>query len=82
MFRFKELILSSEEKLTFKLHLIYSIIEGIILGVLALNEFVFVKSLKGSDFQLSILIQHRFSREYTDRKITNKMPLEKQVFYF
>ena len=28
------------------------------------------------------LIKHRFSREYTDRKITNKMPLEKQVFYF
>ena len=27
-------------------------------------------------------IIHRFSREYTDRKITNKMPLEKQVFYF
>lgn len=82
MFRFKELILSSEEKLTFKLHLTYSIIEGIILGVLALNEFVFVKSLKGSDFQLSILIQISaivlvftiFFNEYL-KKVKNKKKL-------
>ncbi|MFA6923539.1 MAG: MFS transporter [Bacteroidales bacterium] len=47
--------LSPEEKNTFNLHLIYSIIDGVILGVLALNEFVFVKSLKGNDIQLSIL---------------------------
>jgi len=49
--------LNPVEKKTFKLHLIYSILEGIILGVLALNEFVFLKSLKGSDFQLGILFQ-------------------------
>jgi len=49
--------LNSLEKKTFKIHLVYSILEGIILGVLALNEFVFLKSLKGSDFQLSILFQ-------------------------
>ncbi len=35
----------------------YSVIEGIILGVLALNEFVFIKSLKGSDYQLGFLFQ-------------------------
>lgn len=57
MFGIKKLDLSIEEKFVFKFHMIYSILEGIILGVLALNEFVFVKSLKGSDFQLSILIQ-------------------------
>lgn len=32
-------------------------LDGFILGVLALNEFVFIKSLKGSDFSLSVLFQ-------------------------
>lgn len=45
------------ERQTFRLHLIYSIIEGIILGVLALNEFVFIKSLHGSNYQLGVLFQ-------------------------
>ena len=48
---------SEQEKRTFRLHLIYSIIEGIILGVLALNEFVFIKSLKGSNYELGFLFQ-------------------------
>lgn len=82
MFRLKELALSVAEKYTFKLHLIYSIIEGVILGVLALNEYVFVKSLKGSDFQLSILIQISalvlvftiFLNEYL-KKVRNKKKL-------
>ncbi len=46
-----------EERRTFQLHLAYSIIEGSILGVLALNEFVFIKSLKGSNYELGILFQ-------------------------
>ena len=41
--------LGAIEKNTFRIHFAYSIIEGIILGVLALNEFVFLKSLHGSD---------------------------------
>jgi hypothetical protein len=45
------------EKRTFRLHLVYSIIEGIILGVLALNEFVFIKSLKGSNIGVGLLFQ-------------------------
>lgn len=49
--------LNTTEKKTFKLHLAYSILEGIVLGVLALNEFVFIKSLNGSSFQLGILFQ-------------------------
>lgn len=49
--------LTSIERKTFNLHLAYSILEGIVLGVLALNEFVFLKSLKGSDIQLGILFQ-------------------------
>ena len=46
-----------EEKRTFNLHLGYSLIEGVILGVLALNEFVFIKSLHGSNYQLGVLFQ-------------------------
>jgi MFS family permease len=42
---------------TFKLHLAYNIIEGIISGTLALNEFVFIKSLYGSNYLLSFLFQ-------------------------
>lgn len=48
---------SPEERRTFNLHLVYSVIEGVILGVLALNEFVFIKSLHGSNYQLGILFQ-------------------------
>jgi hypothetical protein len=37
--------------------MIYQSVEGIILGVLALNEFVFIKSLNGSDYQVGFLFQ-------------------------
>jgi hypothetical protein len=49
--------LNDTEKTTFRLHGLYMAIEGIILGVLALNEFVFIKSLHGSNYQLSFLFQ-------------------------
>ncbi len=49
--------LEINEKKIFGLHLLYSIIEGILFGVVALNEFVFIKSLKGSQMQLAILFQ-------------------------
>ncbi len=49
--------LTKTEKKTFRIHIIYSILEGFILGVLALNEFVFVRSLLGSDYQLGFLFQ-------------------------
>jgi Na+/melibiose symporter-like transporter len=35
----------------------YSFIEGILAGLIALNEFVFVKSLLGSGYQLGVLFQ-------------------------
>ena len=41
----------------FKLHLVFSILQGILVGVFALNEFVFIKDILGSDFQLSVLLQ-------------------------
>jgi len=49
--------LNKSEKDAFRLHLFYQVIEGIILGVLALNEFVFIKSLQGSNYQLGFLFQ-------------------------
>ncbi|PID26510.1 MAG: hypothetical protein CR982_09955 [Candidatus Cloacimonadota bacterium] len=45
------------ERKTFFIHILYSVIEGIILGVLALNEFVFIRGLKGESFQLGLLFQ-------------------------
>jgi Na+/melibiose symporter-like transporter len=49
--------LSASEKQTFPFHFAYSLIDGILLGIIALNEFVFVKSLLGSNFQVSLLFQ-------------------------
>lgn len=48
---------SDSEWRVFKIHLIYSVIEGIILGVMALNEFVFIKSMHGSNLQVGFLFQ-------------------------
>lgn len=49
--------LSTQEKSTFALHLAYSFIEGVILGILALNEYVLIKSLNGTEIQIGILFQ-------------------------
>lgn len=54
---FRKPNLSPNEYKTFRLHLAYMAIEGIILGVLALNEFVFIKSLQGTNYQLGFLFQ-------------------------
>lgn len=52
-----DLNLNPDEKKAFKLHFIYSVIEGLILGILAINEFVFIKSLKGTNVQVGLLYQ-------------------------
>lgn len=49
--------LTGPEKRAFIIHLGYSFIDGIILGVLALNEFVLIKSLRGTDLQIGVLFQ-------------------------
>jgi hypothetical protein len=49
--------LNDIERKTFWYHLIYSILEGFIFGILALNEFVFLKSMQGSNIQIGILFQ-------------------------
>jgi MFS family permease len=54
---FRKIEFKQLERNTFYIHFIYSIIEGVILGVLALNEFVFLKSLHGGDLGVSVLFQ-------------------------
>jgi MFS family permease len=46
-----------QERRTFIFHFIYSLLEGIISGILVLNEFVFLKSLEGSPYQVGLLFQ-------------------------
>nr|WP_321353762.1 MFS transporter [uncultured Draconibacterium sp.] len=73
--------LNPQERLTLKLHLFYSGIEGIAAGALLLTEFIFIKSLKGSNVQLAFLFQfnmvvflfamvaNEILRRYTNRKV-------------
>jgi len=49
--------ISTKEKRSFKLHITFSVIDGMIRGALLLNEYVFIKSLHGSSYQLSFLFQ-------------------------
>lgn len=49
--------LEPNEQHTFRLHIGFSITDGFVAGVLTLNEFVFLRSLKGSSYQLSFLFQ-------------------------
>lgn len=49
--------LGRNELITFRLHLMYSILDGFALGVLALNEFVLLKDLKASAFQIGLFWQ-------------------------
>jgi len=77
--------LTSLEKKTFKFHLIYSILEGIVVGVLALNEYVFIRSLRGSPYLLAFLIQFSvvvfllliFTNEFLKRAKNKRKMLQK-----
>ena len=78
--------LNNQEKKAFVLHLVYSVIEGIILGILALNEYVLIKSLKGTEFQIGILFQFGsvlllFSILFNEwiRRSTNKVRLLRRL---
>jgi len=65
---------------TYLIHLIYSSLEGVLYGVFALNEFVFVKSMLGNPIQLGLLIQIQtivllisvFSSDYIKRTVNKK----------
>jgi len=54
---FRRLSLNDREKRIFRLHFWYSVLEGVLAGILILNEFVFLKSLKGSAYEMGILFQ-------------------------
>lgn len=45
------------EKSTYYKHLLYSSIDGAVKGAFILNQFLFIKSLNGSEFQLGVLFQ-------------------------
>jgi MFS family permease len=49
--------LDLKETRTFYLHMTFSIIDGMIRAALLLNEYVFIKSLNGTSYQLSFLFQ-------------------------
>nr|WP_321451923.1 MFS transporter [uncultured Carboxylicivirga sp.] len=49
--------LNQTEQKAFKYHIFYSIMEGVANGALVLNEFIFIKSLQGSNVQLAFLFQ-------------------------
>lgn len=49
--------LYDKEKKAFRLHLGYSVIDGMMRGALIMNEFVFIKSLQGSNYLLGMLFQ-------------------------
>lgn len=49
--------LEIKEKRTFYLHIAFSVIDGMIRAALWLNEYVFIKSLNGTSYQLSFLFQ-------------------------
>ena len=53
--KYQELL--PREKRTFRLHLGYTVFDNFVAGVLTLNEFVFLRSLHGSSYQLSFLFQ-------------------------
>jgi len=49
--------ISTEEYGVFKLHFLFTLIQGIITGVFALNELVYIKDMNATNFQLSVLLQ-------------------------
>lgn len=75
--------LTHKERKTFFLHFAYSFIEGIIRGVLILNEFVLIKSLGGSNYQIGFLLQFQhivlilavFMNEFLNRTIKKRRML-------
>ena len=53
----RKLNISTGERKVFTLHLLFSIIQGVITGIFAMNEFVFIKDLMGTNYQMSVLFQ-------------------------
>jgi len=49
--------INPDEKSVFGLHMLFSLIQGVITGTFALNEFVFIRDLLGTNYQMSVLFQ-------------------------
>ena len=49
--------LNRKERVAFKLHMWAEILEGFSVGAIALNEFVFLKSLDGASYLVGVLFQ-------------------------
>ena len=49
--------INPDEKSVFGLHMLFSLIQGVITGAFALNEFVFIRDLLGTNYQMSMLFQ-------------------------
>ncbi len=81
--------MTASEKKTFYLHLIYSFLDGIIVGVLALNEFVLLKSLRASNYEIATLVQFtvilllfaNFINELIKRSRNKKRMLKYMAFF-
>jgi len=74
--------INEKERKTFILHFVFSVMEGFIAGFLMMNEFVFLKSLKGSNAMLAVLFQMGvvvfiFSSVFNElsRQVSNKKKL-------
>lgn len=52
-----KLNINGDERRTFRLHMGYSVLEGLMAGIVVLNEFIFLKSMHGSNYMLSFLFQ-------------------------
>jgi len=57
MLSFLKIKIPDDAKQSFRYHIIYSMIDGFILGLFALNEFILIKSLKGCNYQIAFLFQ-------------------------
>jgi len=57
MLKIFKLKIPDNAKQSFRYHILYSIIDGFILGLFALNEFILIKSLKGTNYQIAFLFQ-------------------------
>lgn len=74
--------LTYREKITFRAHFIFTVLEGLVFGTSLMNEFVFLRSLKGTEFLVGLLFLISMvvyivliaSNEIT-RRVTNKKKL-------
>ncbi len=80
--------IGERESAAFRLHLGYSVIDGMMRGALIMNEFVFIKSLQGTSYQLGVLFQFTvivlifsiFFNELLRRSRNKKRLLRKAAF--